>query len=43
VALALGNGRLIEAVEPEVRLATLADRSSQVVYPVAVRPFPISP
>jgi cell wall-associated NlpC family hydrolase len=43
VALALGNGRVIEAVEPQVRVAPLADRSSQVVYPVAVRPFPISP
>jgi cell wall-associated NlpC family hydrolase len=43
VALALGNGRLIEAVEPQVRLARLGDRSTQVVYPVAIRPFPLSP
>lgn len=43
VALALGNGRVIEAVEPVVRTAALADRSTQVVYPVVIRPFPISP
>jgi cell wall-associated NlpC family hydrolase len=43
VALALGNGRLIEAVEPQVRTAPLGDRSTQLVYPIAIRPFPVSP
>jgi cell wall-associated NlpC family hydrolase len=43
VALALGNGRVIEAVEPTVRTAALADRAGQRVHAVAIRPFPISP
>ena len=42
VALALGPSRVIEAVEPEVRIAPLADRSSQRLHGVAIRPFPFS-
>jgi cell wall-associated NlpC family hydrolase len=42
VALALGPSRVIEAVEPEVRIGPLADRSSQRLHAVAIRPFPLS-
>jgi cell wall-associated NlpC family hydrolase len=43
VAIALGDGRVIEAVEPQVRTAALADRVTQRVHPVAIRPFPLRP
>ena len=43
VALALGPSRVIEAVEPEVRIGPLTDRSSQRLHAVAIRPFPFSP
>ncbi len=39
VALALGKHRVIEAVEPVVRIGPLADRSSQRLHAVAIRPF----
>lgn len=39
VALSLGKHRVIEAVEPVVRIGPLADRSSQRLHAVAIRPF----
>lgn len=42
VALALSRHRVIEAVEPVVRVGPLADRSSQRLHAVAIRPFPFS-
>lgn len=43
VALAINRTRVIEAVEPQVRIGPLADRPSQRLHLVAVRPFPIRP
>lgn len=43
VALAISRSRVIEAVEPQVRVGPLADRSSQRLHAVAIRPFPFSP
>lgn len=43
VALATSRTRVIEAVEPHVRTGPLADRASQRLHPVAIRPFPVNP
>lgn len=39
VAIYLGDGRVIEAIEPRVHLGRLGDRSSQTMMPEVVRPF----
>jgi cell wall-associated NlpC family hydrolase len=40
VALSLGGGEVIEAVEPAVHLAVIGNRATQVMMPEVVRPFP---
>jgi cell wall-associated NlpC family hydrolase len=40
VAMSLGGSEVIEAVEPQVHLAAIGDRATQVMMPVVVRPFP---
>lgn len=42
VALVINRSQVIEAVEPQVRVGPLADRSSQRLHAVAIRPFPFS-
>lgn len=42
VALAISRSRVIEAVEPQVRVGPLDDRSTQRLHPVAIRPFPFA-
>jgi cell wall-associated NlpC family hydrolase len=39
VALYLGDGKVLEAVEPKVHIGRLTDRSTQAMMPDAVRPF----
>jgi hypothetical protein len=39
VAIYLGRGQVLEAVEPRVRVGRLANRSTQTLMPHAVRPF----
>jgi cell wall-associated NlpC family hydrolase len=39
VAIYLGGGRVLEAVEPKVRIGRLGHRSTQTLMPHAVRPF----
>ena len=40
VAISLGGTEVIEAVEPQVHLATTGDRATQTMMPEVVRPFP---
>lgn len=40
VAIYLGDRKVLEAVEPRVRIGDLGARSTQTVMPQAVRPFP---
>lgn len=39
VGLAISRTRVIEAVEPAVRIGPLADRTTQHLHPIAIRPF----
>jgi cell wall-associated NlpC family hydrolase len=44
VAIYLGGGNVLEAVEPRIRIGSLGDRSTQTMMPEVVRPFsPASP
>lgn len=40
VAIYLGNGKVIEAIEPRVHIGTFSDRTSAWLMPFAIRPFP---
>jgi cell wall-associated NlpC family hydrolase len=39
LAIYLGGGNVLEAVEPRVRIGSLGDRSTQTMTPEVVRPF----
>jgi hypothetical protein len=43
VAIYLGGGNVLEAVEPQVRIGSLGDRSTQTMMPEVVRPFGAAP